>query len=275
MRYRFSTSVFLTYGLSDFFVTFPFHSRYTKKQRMKKLIILLMACCTISIQAWSQKTVRDANVQKRNLKGFHAIRVSHGIDLYLTQSAEEAVAVSADREEYRDKIITEVEDGVLKIYYEKENSGWSWGGSWGNKKLKAYVSVKTLDKLSASGGSDVFCEDQIKATDLNIQLSGGSDLKGNFFCNLLSLTASGGSDADLKGKTTTLKISASGGSDVDAYELSSETCLVHSSGGSDVNVNVSKFIDAHASGGSDIHYKGSPAETKISKNGSSDIRKVL
>ncbi len=242
---------------------------------MKKLIILLLACCTMGIQAWSQKTIKDANVQKRNLKGFHGIRVSHGIDLYITQSAEEAVAVSAEKDEYRDKIITEVEDGVLKIYYEKENSGWSWSGSWGNKKLKAYVSVKTLDKLSASGGSDVFCEDQIKAANLTIQLSGGSDLKGDFACTMLSVTASGGSDADIKGKTTTLKISASGGSDVNAYDLSSETCEVHSSGGSDVNINVSKSIDAHASGGSDIHYKGSPATTRISKNGSSDIRKVL
>jgi hypothetical protein len=242
---------------------------------MKKLFTLLMACSLICGQAWSQKTIRDANAQTRNLKNFHAIQVSHGIDLYLTQSAEEAVAVSADKEEYRNKIVTEVEDGVLKIYYEKENNGWSWGSNWGNKKLKAYVSVKTLDKLNASGGSDVFCEDVIKANDLKIHISGGSDLKGNFSCNLLSIAASGGSDADLKGKATNLKISASGGSDVDAYELSSETCQVHSSGGSDVNVNVSKSIDAHASGGSDIHYKGAPAETKTSKSGSSDIRKVL
>lgn len=242
---------------------------------MKKLFTLLMACSLICGQAWSQKTVRDPNVQKRNLKNFNAIQVSHGIDLYLTQSTEEAVAVSADKDEYRDKIITGVEDGVLKIYYEKENSGWSLGGNWGNKKLKAYVSVKTLNKLYASGGSDVLCEDMIRANDLKIHISGGSDLRGSFSCNLLALSASGGSDADLKGKATNLKISASGGSDIDAYELSSETCQVLSSGGSDVNVNVSKLIDAHASGGSDIHYKGAPAETKTSKSGSSSIRKVL
>lgn len=242
---------------------------------MKKLIILLMACCMMGGQAWSQKTVQDANAKARSLKNFQSIQVSHGIDLYLTQSSEEAVAVSAAKDEYRDKIITEVEDGVLKIYYEKENGGWNWGGDWGNRKLKAYVSVKTLERLSASGGSDVFCEGVIKAGDLKVQISGGSDLKGNFSCNLLALSASGGSDADLKGKAVNLKISASGGSDVDAYELSSETCQVHSSGGSDVNVNVSKSIDAHASGGSDIHYKGTPTETKTNKSGSSDIRRVL
>lgn len=242
---------------------------------MKKLIMLLLACGMMGTQAWSQKTIQDANAQQRNLKNFKAIRVSHGIDLYLTQSSEEAVAVSAANEEYRNKIVTEVEDGVLKIYYEKEETNWNWGNNWNNKKLKAYVSVKTLEKLHASGGSDVFCEGQITAGVLQLQISGGSDLKGNFSCDQLSVNASGGSDADLKGKTGTLKISASGGSDIDAYALSSEICQVHSSGGSDVNVNVSKSIDAHASGGSDIHYKGAPAVTKTNKSGSSDIRKVL
>jgi len=242
---------------------------------MKKLITFLMVSCLIAGPGWAQKTVRDANVQKRNLKNFTAISVSHGIDLYLTQSSEEAVAVSAEKDEYRDKIITEVEDGVLKIYYEKENGNWSWGGNWGNRKLKAYVSVKTLEKLQASGGSDVFCEDMIKAGTLKVQISGGSDLRGQFSCTDLSISASGGSDADVKGNTTRLKIDASGGSDINAYELSSETCQVHSSGGSDVNVNVSKAIDAHASGGSDIHYKGKPTETKTNKSGSSDIKRVL
>ena len=241
---------------------------------MKKLIILLMACCMIGTQAWSQKTVRDGNVQKRDLKNFKSIEVSHGIDLYLSQSAEEAVAVSAEKDEYRDKITTKVENGVLKIAYEKDDSDKNWSGNWGNKKLKAYVSVKTLEKLAASGGSDVFCEDMINAGALKISISGGSDLKGAFTCTELSVVSSGGSDADLKGKTSRLQINASGGSDVNAFDMNSEFCTVRSSGGSDVNVNVSKSIDADASGGSDIHYKGTPSETKTNKSGSSDIKKV-
>jgi len=42
----------------------------------------------------------------------------------LTQSNEEAVAVSAKDTKYRERIRTEVKDGVLKIWY--DNDGWKW-----------------------------------------------------------------------------------------------------------------------------------------------------
>lgn len=237
---------------------------------MKHVITLFVSLLMLTGTILAQKTIRDANVQSRNgLKNFHAVQVSSGIDLYLTQSTEEAVAVSASAEEYRDKIITEVVDGVLKIYYEKSNN-WGWSG---NKKLKAYVSVKQLDKLSASGGSDVSFETVIRSNKLSISISGGSDLKGEIACDDLSFTASGGSDADLSGKASKARISASGGSDVDGFGLITDVCNVISSGGSDVNITVNKEMDANASGGSDIHYKGN-ATARTSKSGSSDIRKV-
>jgi hypothetical protein len=240
---------------------------------MKQAITLFVSLLMLSGTILAQKTIRDANAQSRNgLKNFHAVQVSHGIDLYLTQSSEEAVAVSAVSDEYRGKIITEVVDGVLKIYYEKNNS-WNWGSNSGNKKLKAYVSVKNLDKLSASGGSDVAFESVIRSNKLSISISGGSDLKGEIVCDDLSLTASGGSDADLKGRATEARISASGGSDVNGYGLITDICKVISSGGSDVNITVNKEMNADASGGSDIRYKGN-ATARTSKSGSSDIRKV-
>src|ERR1044072_6782360 len=120
---------------------------------MRKILSLFLFR-SLMIAASAQKIMNDANAQKRNVSGFHAIEVSGGIDLYLSQG-EEAVAVSAAKDEYRDKIMTEVKDGVLKIRYE-----WRSGLKidWGNHKLKAYVSAKKLDGLNASGGSDVDIE---------------------------------------------------------------------------------------------------------------------
>ena len=87
---------------------------------MKKFFGLLLMLGLITTAA-AQKTIRDANAQKRNVSGFHAIEVSGGIDLYLSQG-EEAVAVSAAKDEYRDKIITEVKNGVLKIWFDWKNN---------------------------------------------------------------------------------------------------------------------------------------------------------
>jgi len=235
---------------------------------MQKLFSLLIVLGSI-VTASAQKTVNDANAEKRNVSGFHAIEVSGGIDLYLSQG-EEAVAVSASKTEYRDKIITEVVNGVLKIHFDwKSNLRLDWG----NRKMKAYVSVKNLDALHASGGSDVDIDGSLKATKLDMHISGGSDFKGKIETDELKIEASGGSDVDISGKAARLTIDVSGGSDFSGYDLASDICNVEASGGSDVHVTVNKELSANASGGSDVYYKGSGLIRDLKTSGSS-IKKV-
>jgi hypothetical protein len=236
---------------------------------MKKIVLFASLLIAISLQA--QKTVRDDNAVTRNAKGFHAIEVSGGVDLFLSQGNEEAVAVSASTNEYRDKIRVEVIDGVLKIYYDNE-SGWGMG--WGNRKLKAYVSIKDIDKLYASGGSDVLIENELSANRLIMHASGGSDVSGKVNVKELSLSASGGSDMNISGRADRVKIGASGGSDIHGYDLVSNTCSVQSSGGSDVHITANKEITANASGGSDVYYKGTASASNTSKSGGSSVKRV-
>ena len=100
--------------------------------------LLLASALLFSFVLHAQKTIQDANAVIRNVKEFHAIEVSGGIDLYLSQGKEEAVAVSAADIENRDKIKVIVEEGILKIFFDRQTN---WGMTWGNRKLKAYVSV--------------------------------------------------------------------------------------------------------------------------------------
>ena len=235
---------------------------------MKKLFSLLLISGFVTAVS-AQKTIKDANAEKRNVSGFHAIEVSGGIDLYLSQG-EEAVAVSASKDEYRAKIVTEVKDGVLKIWFDwKSNIKIDWG----NHKLKAYVSVKNIDRLEGSGGSDIEIDGLIKTTKLDLEISGGSDFDGKIESDELKIQASGGSDVSISGKAARLTIGASGGSDFKGYDLVSDICNVEASGGSDVHVTVNKELSANASGGSDVFYKGSGLIRDIKTSGSS-IKKV-
>ncbi|HEY2720956.1 MAG TPA: hypothetical protein VGI82_04490, partial [Chitinophagaceae bacterium] len=68
---------------------------------MKKIVmILLVFTCAISLRA--QLTINDPNAEAREAKNFHAISVSSSFDVYLTQGNEEAVAVSAAEQKYKD-----------------------------------------------------------------------------------------------------------------------------------------------------------------------------
>lgn len=228
-----------------------------------------MSAVVVFLSSNAQKKINDPNAVKRNVTSFHAIQVSDGIDLYLTQG-NEAVAVSASSEEYRNKIITKVENGVLKIYYEHAIN-FSWGN---NRKMKAYVSFKTLDGLNASGGSDVYAEDGISTNDLSAHFSGGSDFRGKITGNNLKIEASGGSDVYVSGKASSLNVSVSGGSDFHGYDLVTDNCNIEASGGSDVYITANKEINVSASGGSDVHYKGSGTIRNMNTSGSSSIKRT-
>ncbi|MBS1669138.1 MAG: DUF2807 domain-containing protein [Bacteroidetes bacterium] len=218
--------------------------------------------------AQTNKIINDPNAEKRNVQSFHAIHVSQGIDLYLSQG-DEAVAVSASDLDLRNRIKVEVENGILQIFMDNKTTHWHWG----NKKLRAYVSFKTLDNLEASGGSDLFTEGAIKIEKLHISLSGGSDLKATVDIHDLSIHQSGGSDIKIEGVAINLTISASGGSDFSGYDLLTDNCHIEASGGSDMHITVNKELDVNASGGSDVYYKGAAVIKSMHSSGSSSISK--
>lgn len=237
---------------------------------MKK--ILLFALCTVFVFAAGAQDekvfVNDKNAQPRDVNGpFSAISVSGSIDLYLSQSDEEVVVVSAAETKYRDRIVTEVINGELKIHY--NDKGLSWAS--GSKNLKAYVSFKTIKKLSASGASDIYANGVIKADALKIDISGSSDFKGAVDVDHLSLDQSGSSDSRVSGRAQNVKIEVSGASDVKGYDLVAGYCEANASGASDIQITVEKELTASASGASDIYYKGQGITRNIKSSGASSV----
>ncbi len=69
---------------------------------MKKSSVLLLSLF-LGLIIHAQQ-VNDPNAEVREAKGYHGIKVSNAFDVYLTQSAEEGVAVSASETKYRERI---------------------------------------------------------------------------------------------------------------------------------------------------------------------------
>ncbi|HEX8314178.1 MAG TPA: head GIN domain-containing protein [Flavisolibacter sp.] len=236
---------------------------------MKKLFFIV---CLLSIAALghAQKVINDPNVEARNISGsFTGVSVSDGIDLYISYG-DEAVAVSASRPEHRERIRTEIKNGVLKIWYESK-SGININFN-DDRKMKAYVSYKTLNTLGGSGGSDILVDGTIKTNELRVNISGGSDFKGRVETENLRVNQSGGSDISISGRAATLTVDASGGSDFNGFDLVTEICDLEASGGSDIEITANKELSAHASGASDIHYKGKPNVKQAKASGASEVK---
>jgi hypothetical protein len=230
--------------------------------------LLLIAGFLVSgLYAPAQKVINDPNVQVRSVSGFHAISASDAFDIYISQANEEKVAVSASEEKYLQDIITTVKNGVLIIKYDEGKKIWR-----GNHKLKAYISVKNINELRASGASTYKIEGRLSCNDLKIDLSGASKLTGQLEINgTFSASLSGASDIQINGSAKETNIDARGASDVKAFDFTTAVCSVKASGACNIKISVDKELSAHLSGASSVNYKGSAMIKDIKTTGASNI----
>lgn len=234
---------------------------------MKKFLLALTLL--FSVAAFSQ-TIHDANAEVRNVSGFKGVNVSSAIDLFISQGSTEAVAISAKDTKVRDRIKTEVKEGVLYISF--DSKGWKdW--NMGDQKMKAYVTIKEISRLEASGASDVNVSGTLKTDNLKLTMSGASDFEGIIETRNIQVRASGASDIKISGSAERANIDMSGASDFKGYDFKIENCKAEISGAGDMQIHVSKELEAQASGASSIKYKGDPSVTKSESSGASSIKK--
>jgi Putative auto-transporter adhesin, head GIN domain len=229
---------------------------------MKKYVLAALAVITI-LAGYSQS--EDNSRETRKVTGFQGVRVSGGIDLYIS-SGSESVSVSAANSNIRNHMVTEVINGILSIHLEK-----NWSPDEGSPKMKAYVSITTLKYLEASGGGDIYIQQEITAGDLNVRLSGGGNLKGKLRADHLDIKQSGGSNVDLTGNVKNLAVEASGGGNLKGYDLVTDFASILASGGSDTEITVNKELRVVTSGGSGVRYKGSASVVSVSSSGGGSL----
>jgi hypothetical protein len=105
-----------------------------------------------------------------------------------------------------------------------------------------------------------------------MHLSGATDLSGELIVDgNLEIDLSGASDLTISGSAQNVTIDASGASDVKAYDFTTNTCNVEASGASGVRITVDKELSARLSGASNVSYKGAALIRDIKTSGASNI----
>jgi hypothetical protein len=170
-----------------------------------------------------------------------------------------------------------------------DNKWWKWGNE--DYRVKAYVSVKDLYAITASGATNIKIvnglsseklkinlegasdlKGDIKAGTLMADLSGASSLKGTLQANALSVKGSGASAFEVSGSGDDLILDVSGASSVKMYDYLVKGASVDASGASSVKINVSGILKLHATGASSIDYKGAAAIKDMQSSGASSVR---
>lgn len=236
---------------------------------MKKFFFILLS--VLSLQTFGQKIINDPNAKLRSISSdFTAVSLATGIELFLTQANNVSLAVSANDEKYESFIKTEVDNGVLHIYYENKNSTNRWEKG---RKIKAYLSAKTISKLTGSSGARIELVNVFSVSKLNLRMSSGSQFEGEVKVTDLSVDQSSGSEIKVSGVASNLEVDASSGAAFKGYGLSTENCTASASTGADIKITINKELNASASSGGNIVYKGNAATKDVTKSSGGSVRR--
>lgn len=239
---------------------------------MKNVFLSFLMIAAFSGLTFAQKTINDPNAEQRTVGSFHGIEVSTGIDLMLTKGATEDVAVSASDIKYRDKIVTEVVNGILKIHYDTKTGAINRKDQ--AKGLRAYVSYKTLDLLHVSTGAKVNIEGQLETASLDLKASTGALVKGDVNIGYMKVDQSTGSKITLSGKVDKLDADGDTGSKFMGEDLMTDTCNVAMSTGAGIYISVEKELYVKANTGGYIKYKGNAGIRDIKTNTGGNVSKI-
>jgi len=207
----------------------------------------------------------NIETQKRNIsEDFTGIKVSQGIDVYLTSNNSTKLTVEAD-ENIIDLLRTEVNEGTLKIYFEKN--------VWRATSRKVYLSVPTLNSVATTSGAAVKFENTLKADKLSLRATSGSNIYAYVDVTDLQSKTTSGADIKIKGLAKNFEASATSGSDIKASDLKADYVTARVTSGADIKVYAVKEINAKATSGGDIKYNGNPKVVNKTKNSGGRIRR--
>lgn len=144
-----------------------------------------------------------------------------------------------------------------------------------SRDKRLYITVPSLEKINVSGSTDVQLGRFNNPGDIQILLSGTSEVyTTEFIANSIDAKLSGSSELLLQGSAKQLIATLSGVSSLEAVDLPVATGEFKLSGSSNAEVNVTDSLKADVSGTSNLSYKNVPRILDKNISGSASIESL-
>ncbi len=141
--------------------------------------------------------------------------------------------------------------------------------------LEARITMPDLEALDLSGATSATVSGFRSEGQIDVELSGASNLDGDLEAIRIDLNVSGASRVTLEGSAGGLTIVGSGASNFDLAEFIVDTAEVRLSGASGATVNVEERIGSvDVSGASRLRYFGDPSLGDVRTSGASTLDKI-
>ena len=249
------------------------------KRTMKQLLTILAAglmavSCIININGgtWVGACTEDGidYTEVRDVAPFSALSSSLPCNVYYVQADRQEVRVESTQE-FAPKVLTEVEDGILKLKLEE--------GRYPRLILRVVVSSPDIESLSVRGSGNLIHEGALHASkDLSLRVSGSGDIQaGDIDCRGFDAHVSGSGDlriASLACGEFDAHVSGSGSERIGTVTCTGIDASVGGSGHITVSAaRVDGDVQARISGSGRIRFEDIQAEgdMDLSTSGSGSI----
>lgn len=227
------------------------------------LLALIAGSCIVS---YSDSITGNGNVVTavHNVSDFTGIKVSSGIDVYLTQGQNTEVILEAD-ENLHEWIVIEVVGSVLHVKSDKNIR-------MAESKI-VRVTCPVINSIDISSAGDLFGENLIQTDNMDIDMSSAGDLRLELEADEVTIDISSAGNAYLKGTTNNLRADLSSAGNLDAYDLVTKTADVSVSSAGHANVHVTDEAKFRSSSAGDINYMGDPRILEMHSSSAGTINK--
>lgn len=239
---------------------------------MNKVLLLLGCICFLTNGYGQEKIVYDDHAVQRDVPGFQKIEIAGSIDLYISNGAQKVAVSAADKEDVV-AIETTVENGTLKIRLKAEDRWWKSNKMY-NRRLKAYVSIDQLTRISLIGSGDVQFYQYHSPTGLDVRMVGSGGVYGALTSSNLNILQAGSGNMRISGSTEKLNVNLAGSGNISLLEFGAIEGVVVINGSGNVQVNISKSLEAMVNGSGNVNYKGAGQLIKSKIAGSGRIHKI-
>jgi phage shock protein PspC (stress-responsive transcriptional regulator) len=211
---------------------------------------------------WNDDDDEPDVTEARIIEPFSAVDVSGNIEMELVQDTLNSLVIKTSPA-VMSNIITEVNNGVLKIYTRKFHI---------SREVKVLLSARQINEIEASGVTRIRTSGKFITDKMHLDISGASDADLDLQVNQdFKIELSGASHAEIEGVAYNLNSRTTGTSHLNAQNLKVKNAVVYGSGASQIDLDATDSLDVDVSGASAFYNKSKPSFIKQSKSGASEI----
>ncbi len=257
--------------------------------RVKRILLCLMLVfilSTLTITTGCAVITGSGDVITRefNYTDFTRIEVDYAFGAEIIQADSYTIKIFLDDNLFDYLDISKSSD-TLRITMEP-------GNIYSKTQQRAVITLPDLERLELSGASKAFVAGFSSSHDLEIkisgasqvdisdvvsgnaylEISGASNIEGTFTMKDVVFDVSRASSVTLEGSAEDMSLDASGASTMNLSDLTLDNAWINLSGASQATVNAGGQLNGDLSGASLLEYLGNPTIANFTSSGASTIR---